>query len=393
MKLNNTINRYIFRELLSPFVISLFFLTFVFLMTRIPEITNMVVNYHAGISSVFLLILFTLPRFLEFTIPMSVMISVLIIFMRMSGENEIIAIKNAGVSLYRLLPPVLLFCIVGMMLTMWVTAFGVSWGKISLKKKSIELVRSSIEIVLQERQFNSEIENVMIYVSQMDMKTKKMKDIFIEDRRTKGVVSIIISPSGELIHLENENNYTLRLYNGKINQVDIDENDVNTIEFSSFDMSIDLANLNKPSGDISRDLDEINIIDLLKLTKTGIKDDMKWNAVMLELHEKLSIPFACLSLGILAFPLGVQSKSLRQSSGFRLGIFFFLFYYLLLTIGWSAGENGYYNPAIGMWLPNIIMGGLGIFFLIQNAREVPVRLPKKIREIAYLIKKMSSKKA
>ncbi len=352
----------------------------------------MVVNYHAGISSVILLILFTLPRFLEFTIPMSVMISILLIFMRMSGENEIIAIKNAGVSLYKLLPPVLLFCFLGMMMTMWVTAFGVSWGKISLKKKSIELVRSSIEIVLQERQFNSEIENVMIYVSQMDMKTKKMKDIFIEDRRTKGAVSISISPSGELIHLENENIYTLRLYNGMINQVDIDENSVSSTEFSSYDISIDLASLNKPSGEVSKDLDEINIIDLLKLTKSGIKDDIKWNAVMLELHEKLSIPFACLSLGILAFPLGVQSKSHRQSSGFRLGIFFFLLYYLLLTVGWSAGENGYYNPAIGMWLPNIIMGGLGIFFLIQTVREVPVRLPKKIREIVYLIKKMSSKK-
>ena len=38
------IHTYIFKELLPPFAISLFFLTFVFLMTRIPEITNMVVN-------------------------------------------------------------------------------------------------------------------------------------------------------------------------------------------------------------------------------------------------------------------------------------------------------------------------------------------------------------
>ena len=177
MKLNNTINRYIFRELLSPFIICLFFLTFVFLMTRIPQITNMVINYLAGIMSVILLMLFTLPRFLEFTIPMSVMISILITFMRMSGENEIIAIKNAGASLYKILPPVLLFCLLGMLMTMWVTAFGVSWGKISFKKMSIEIARSSIEIALQERQFNSKLENVMIYVSQMDMKTKKLKVI------------------------------------------------------------------------------------------------------------------------------------------------------------------------------------------------------------------------
>ena len=135
MKRFNIINRYIFKELLSPFAISLFFLTFVFLMTRIPEITNMVVNYNADVSSIGLMVVYTLPRFLEFTIPMSVMISILLTFMRMSQENEIVALKSVGVSLYKLLPPVLIFCFSGVLLTMWVTVFGVSWGKLSIKKK------------------------------------------------------------------------------------------------------------------------------------------------------------------------------------------------------------------------------------------------------------------
>ncbi|MCK5837459.1 MAG: LptF/LptG family permease, partial [Desulfobacula sp.] len=58
MKTINIINRYILKEFLSPFAISLFFLTFVFLMTRIPEITNMVVNYNADISSVALMVVY-----------------------------------------------------------------------------------------------------------------------------------------------------------------------------------------------------------------------------------------------------------------------------------------------------------------------------------------------
>lgn len=96
-----TINRYIFRELIPPFVISSVFLTSIFLMTRIPEITNMAVNYNTGVVSLLLLILYTLPRFMEFTIPMSVMISVLLTFMRMSADNEIIALKGGGVTIYR----------------------------------------------------------------------------------------------------------------------------------------------------------------------------------------------------------------------------------------------------------------------------------------------------
>ena len=360
---------------MPPFAISLFFLTFVFLMTRIPEITNMVVNYNADILSVAFMVVYTLPRFLEFTIPMSVMISILLTFMRMSQENEILALKGAGVSLYKFLPPVLIFCFSGIFLTMCITIFGVSWGKLSIKKKTIELARSSIDAALQARQFNCELENVMIYVSHVDMKTKALKDVFIEDRRTKGAISISIAPSGKLIRLEDEQVYTIRLYNGIINQVDVDEKSVSSIQFENYDINIDLNRMNKGSGKILKDLDEISLVDLIGLIRSGIKDNSHLIEALMELHEKFSIPFACLSLGLLAFPLGIQSASFRRSSGFGFGISFFLLYYFLLAIGWSAGETGKYPPVLAMWLPNVIMGGVGVFFLVRNAKEKPVLLP------------------
>jgi len=388
----NTINKYVFRELLHPFLISLFFLTFVFLMTRIPEITNMVVNYNADVSSIALMVLYTLPRFLEFTIPMSVMISILLTFMRMAQENEIVALKGAGVSLYKLLPPVLFFCFFGVLMTMWVTVFGVSWGRLSMKIKSVEIARTSIDAALQERQFNSDLENVMIYVSHVDMKTRALKDVFIEDRRTKGVVSISIAPSGELIRLDDERVYTIRLQNGVINQVDMAGKSVNSLQFGSYDINIDLNQMQKGNKKISKELDERSLSDLIRFIRSGIKDKAHLSAALMELHEKFSIPFACLALGILAFPLGVQSNTLRRSSGFSLGISFFLLYYFLLAAGWSMGETGNYPPFIGMWLPNVIMGGVGIFFLVRNANERPVELPEFLKTAALAAKKQFAKK-
>ena len=388
MKIFNIINRYIFTELLYPFIISLFFLTFVFLMTRIPEMTNMIVNYNADISSIGFMIIYTLPRFLEFTIPMSVMISILLTFMRMVQDNEIIALKSAGVSLYKLLPPVLIFCILCVLLTMCITLFGVTWGKLSMKKKSIELARTSIDAALIAGQFNSELEDVMIYVGHVDMKTRKLKDVFIEDRRTKTMITVSIAPEGELIQLEDERIYTIRLYNGVINQVDIDSNSVSNLGFGYYDINIDLIKLGKVPEKILKDLDEKSLIELIRFIRAGIKDKSVLSEALMELHEKFSIPFACLSLGILAFPLGIQSASLGKASGFTMGICFFLLYYFLLAAGWSAGETGKYPPLIGMWLPNFIMGGLGIFFLIKNAKEKPVQFPKFLTAIACCKNKM-----
>lgn len=388
----NTINRYIFRELLSPFVICLFFLSFVFLMTRIPEITNMVVNYNAPVTSIAVMIIYTLPRFMEFTIPMSVMISVLLTFMRMSQENEIIALKGAGVSLYKLLTPVMVFCLLGFFLTMCITAFGVSWGRLSFKKKSVEMARTSVDAALQERQFNSKLEDVMIYVSHVDMKTKTLKDVFIEDRRTKGVTSISIAPSGELIRLKDAQVYTIRLFNGVINQVDMDGKSVSSIQFGNYDINIDLNSMNKEEKTISKRINERHMVDLIRLIRSGIKDKASLNSARMELHEQFSIPFACLALGLFAFPLGVQSTPLRRSSGFGMGICFFLLYYFLLAVGWSAGETGNYPPFVGMWLPNIVMGGVGVFFLVRNAKEKPVLPPRIVEKAASSAKKWILKK-
>ncbi len=387
MKRFNTINRYIFRELLSPFAISLFFLTFVFLMTRIPEITNIVVNYNADISAIVWMMIYTLPRFLEFTIPMSIMISILLTVMRMSQENEIVALKGAGVSLYKLLPPVMIFCFLGVFLTLGITVFGVAWGKLSIKKKSIEIARSSIDAALQERQFNSELEDVMIYVSHVDMKTKALKDVFIENRRTKGVISISIAPSGKLMRMNNEQVYTIRLYNGVINQVDIEDGSVSSIHFENYDINIDLNLMDEGKGEIAKELDERSLAELVKYIRSKPKHKGNLNAALMEFHEKFSIPLACLSLGLLAFPLGIQSASLRRSSGFGLGISFFLLYYFLLAIGWSAGETGDYPPVIRRGWPDIIMGGIGVFFLVRNAKEDPVVLPAFISIAFKTLKK------
>jgi len=384
---------YIFSELIPPFVISLFFLTFVFLMTRIPEITNMVVNYNTNVTDILMMIGFTLPRFMEFTLPMSAMISILLTFMRMSGENEIVALKGAGVSLYKLLPPVLIFAVLTTLLTMWVTVFGVSWGKLSLKKKSLELARSSIDAALQERQFNSQLNDIMIYVSHVDMKTRDLTDVFIEDRRTRGVISISVAPKGKLIRQNNEEVYTIRLYNGGINQVNADDNAVTHINFGHYDINIDLASMQKGGPrKLVKDLDEMSLHELVRHIHAGIKDPARKSEALMVLHEKFSIPFACLSLGLLAFPLGVQSMSLRRSSGFGMGISFFLLYYFLLAAGWSAGETGHYPPFIGMWLPNVVMGAAGIFLLVRNAQERPVRMPRVIRgALAALVKRFKKR--
>jgi lipopolysaccharide export system permease protein len=387
-----TINRYIFREFFPPFGISLCFLTFVFLMTRIPEIMNLVVNYSADLSAVLWMILYTLPRFLEFTIPMSVMAAVLLIFVRMSVENEMTAVKGAGLSLYRLLPPVVIFCMLGTGLTLFITVFAVPWGKLSVKEKTLALARSSMDLALEERQFNTRLDDFMIYVSHVDLKTRDLTDVFIEDRTVKGMTRISIAPEGRLIRSQDSNLYTIRLFNGMINQVDIEKKEVSNIRFGNYDINIDLTRIQQ-GGDknIQKDLDEFGIRELLNFIRAGRTDDTRMSEAKMVLHEKFSVPFACLFLGLLAFPLGVQSLVTGRSSGLGLGVFFLLVYYIFLAAGWSAGETGRFPPVLGMWIPNLVMAGAGVFLLKRNADENPVKIPSLVARAGTWVNRLYTK--
>jgi lipopolysaccharide export system permease protein len=361
-------------------------------MTRIPEIMNLVVNYNADLIVVLLMILYTLPRFLEFTIPMSVMIAVLLIFVRMSVENEMTAVKGAGLSMYRLLPPVLIFSLLGTGLTLFITVFAVPWGKLSVTEKTLELARSSMDLALEERQFNTRLEDIMIYVSQVDPKTRDLTDVFIEDRTVKGMSRISIAPEGRLIRSQNRNMYTIRLYNGMINQVDIEKKEVSNIRFGHYDINIDLARIQQ-GGDknLQKDLDEYSIRELMNFIRAGNADEKKMSEAKMVLHEKFSVPFACLFLGLLAFPLGAQSLVTGRSSGLGLGVFFLVVYYMFLAAGWSAGETGRFPPVLGMWIPNLVMAGIGVYLLKRNADENPVRMPSLVAKTGIWLKHLYMK--
>jgi lipopolysaccharide export system permease protein len=91
--------------------------------------------------------------------------------------------------------------------------------------------------------------------------------------------------------------------------------------------------------------------------------------MLLRYHEKFAIPMACFALGILAIPLGLQSNTERRSRGIITGLFLFLSYYMMFSVGWSMGESGTYPPVIGMWLPNVITGAIGIYLFLRAAKD------------------------
>ena len=388
MKLNSITNRYIFKEMFVPFSINIFVFAFLFLMTEMLKIANWIVNYNLSIWAVFTLIFYTMPMFLTFIIPMSVMLAILLTFLRLSSDNEIVAIKSCGMSIYGLLPPVLLFALLGFLLTMLLTLYAGPRSKASLEQMSLKVATTNLDIGLKERTFNDTFKGVMLYVNKIDIKKRKLIDVFIEDKRQQNIVITVVAPEGRLISEPEKYIYHLILSNGTIHQTNPKERSANSIQFNTYTLSLNFKEQVANAAKQKKGREEMSVVELRQyIDKLAGKDEEAFQKAKMELHRRYSIPAACLALGLLAFPLGIQSKTAKRSFGLILGLFFFFSYYLLLTAGYSFGKSGVLPPVIGMWLPNVVMTGIGLFFLFKTAKDRSLKIDLLARRFHLILSK------
>lgn len=388
MKLNTIINRYLLKEFLPPFAINMIFFTFIFLMAKILQITKLVVHYQVGLSKVFLLLVYWTPYFLIYVIPMSVMMSVLLTFLKMSNENEIVALKTSGINPARLLPPVFLFSILGCLLTIYMSFYAMPWGRKEFLNTAAEFAVSYLDVGIKERKFNTHFKKVVLYVHEVDPMDRSLKHVFIEDRQLNNVVSTIVAPRGKLFKNLDTLSYRLRLYDGTINQVDMKKKKINAITFDTYDVALDLRKAFADTKNRKRKLDELSVGEMRDYINNLAEDDPKYYKAKVEFHRRFSIPVACLALGLLAVPLGMQAKSTRKSYGLILGMVFFFLYFILLSAGMVFGETGQYPPEIGMWLPNLLMGGFGTYLLFRLLKERPFQFTI-VSKLGRFLKKLT----
>jgi lipopolysaccharide export system permease protein len=360
--------------MLPPFVINLAFFSFIFLMKQILDITDMIVNQKVGAGAVCLLLIYLMPLFLQYVIPMSVMMAVLLSTLRMSGDNEIMALKAGGVNIFYLLPPVLTFGVMGMLITGYMTILGVPQSTDRLKTLLIDVASANLNVSLKERTFNDSFKNIMLYVNRIDPQSKDLYHVLIEDRRTKGVNNTVIAKRGKLFGDPKEMVYHLRLYGGTINQMNMQDRSSHTINFETYDIRLDLRDVINAPGLANKRPKEMTLTELRNYLKKVKDNKNAYYDGLLNLHKKFSIPVACLAMGLLALPLGIQSRNAKKAFGVGMGLLFFLIYYLLLSTGSALAENGRLHPAIGMWIPNVILGGLGIILLVRSAQEKTISL-------------------
>ena len=165
--------------MIPNFTTSLIVFTFLVLAGRILKLTEWMVNHGTRLSQVLLITIYTIPYVLFYTLPMATLLASLIAFSRLNEDNEIIALKSSGISLFQILPPVVAFSIISYLFASFTAIYLIPISKYSTSRLLFEVARSNISIGIKQGIFNDSIPNIMLYANHISAHVQTMEGVFI----------------------------------------------------------------------------------------------------------------------------------------------------------------------------------------------------------------------
>lgn len=364
------ISRYIFREIAFPFFLILFVLTFVLLMGKILQIMDLMVNKGISVVDILHLVMLIMPSFLMFTIPIALLVSILIAMGTFSADNEITALKAAGVSLLQIYYPVAIASLLTFICTIIIGYYLVPHSNFATKKLLFELATQNASIGIKEKVFNSDFKDLLVYADKIPANGEYMEGVIISDKRSTEEQNTIIAKKAILVADSKKMIVKLRLENGSIHTVSPDLKNYRKVDFRIYDLVLDLSTTLATYSEEYKSSTEMTLTELLERMKKPGLDGSAIRELAIEVHKKFSIPLSCIFFGLLALPLGITSHRAVKSRGFAVGIIIVAAYYLLRIGGEALAETGKLSPAVGVWTPNVIFAIVGVLLFYFAYREL-----------------------
>ena len=471
------LHKYIFKEHLTPFLMSLSVMALILLAQFLLKNMDKFLGKGLPITLLFELIFYNMAWVIALAVPMAILISTLMAFGRMSSDNEITAMRASGMTYLSMIGPALIFATI---ISAAMIYFN-NWILPDMNHKARNLItnitKTNPTIFFKAGQLHDELDGYIFYFDSEGKDENNFKESTIIKHNNKQIIKTITSRHAELIEDYNDELITIGLKDGYIYE-SLDNNDeyriikfkeniirLNTNDFSferkdskyrgdrelTFDsikskisllenkiqkhktnienkiIEIDttLSKYVEKSPEITDYLNDshismdkiatsgsaITFIDNLikklpaKITienengvtttisqskfkralkrirraiehdKSEIKKKVKSkNKYLVELHKKFSLSIAGIVFVLVGAPLGIIAKRGKFSISIAISLIFFLIYWAFLIAGEDFADKGKIDPALSMWLPNIILLLIGLLLNLKITSKQKMKI-------------------
>ena len=362
------IDRYLLAEMTGPFLFAfgaflLFWALNIFFLAA-----DYLINQHAPFFLVLRFVIFRIPQAIPMAFPFACLFAALLAMGRVMGDNEVTAMRTAGIPVWRIAITPLLF---GFAMFAFAYAMNeyVAPASVDLSTRTFyQIIYHTDSLPVEPQFFRKDPDtNNTFYVTQVLPDNKTMEGVQIYKPGRTG-------PWTETLQAK-----TATVANSALVLHDVIDTRFNADGFVTSQQRVKEVTIGLPLAETAAQFMSTTTSDpwtmsskslgqqVTALQAQGVGGSALGN-LEINLANKLAWPFACFIGVLIALPLALRFGRRGRTLGIAMAILAFFVYYLMTSASAAFGRNGAINPYLAAWLPNFIIGSAGAVLLWLEER-------------------------
>jgi lipopolysaccharide export system permease protein len=400
-----TLHLYLLRQAITTLVMTVCVFAFILLLGNVlKEILALLVNRQATAVLILKAIVLLVPWIMAYVLPFALLTAMLLLFGRLSADNELTAVKASGISLLSLVTPLLILSIAVSALCAWFNLKVTPEARVAYKRVLVQPLLHSADSIITEDRFIDEIPGIVLYVREKE--GDQLKDVILWELEAGLVTKRISAKNGRVI-FDRQNNTIAFSFTNAVSEIrewnntpirepsttlpatnllgtnlfgTIFSNTVpgrvigrtkfpvwSSAQMGGFDIEpIDLKKMVPSEG--GPKLTEMTFTqlraELIKRRDSGISV----TPALVQMHRQIAFSFASFAFTLIAIPLGIRAHRRETSIGMALSLILVFVYYSFLILGQALQTREHLNPHLIIWIPNLLFQTLGAALLWRANR-------------------------
>ncbi len=362
-----TLNIYVTSSILSTGAIAIIVLTFGMMGVHLIKIFEYISQGIPVISACMFLV-YILPTALAITLPVSILVSVMLIFGRMSADNEITAMRACGISILQIISPTIIIAFLMTCLCLWlqlmiapefaakgrllVRTVGVK-HPLAILEPGRQIEYENLHIMIDDRVGENGLKEVQVYVLSRN-RQRIQQDIHASTGRIevdeKSEIMKIILEKANVVAYENPGQPPRRTYGQELQF---------TINYGKKFNELSLRE--KPGY--------LPLNELFGTTKFYRSIKRETTNLEVELNKRIALGLSPVAFLLIGLPLAIRTSRRETSINLFLSVMLAGIYFISIMIFQAFSSKPEFQPQLLLWIPNVVYQAGGLYYLFRIARS------------------------
>ncbi len=354
------LDRYLLNRIMWPLLATVVIALLAMLLERMVRLLDLVVAKGGPILFVMRMLANLIPHYLGLALPIAFFIGILMAISRLSADSELDAMSATGVSLYRLLAPVMVVAVILVGCGSVIFGFLQPYTRYAYRALVYIVTETAWESALERGAFFTGFGNFTIMANNISDGGRLLSGIFLHEERPNGGSTTTTAELGRVYRSTDDLGLILRLENGVRVDAGLIGKEATVLSFDSLTLPLDTTlgpRAYRARGNTHAELTFPELLQALRNPPEGTTYD----EALASIHSRAVRALSFVFLPLIAMPLGLTVRRSRRSVSLGVGIVILLLYHYLIEMGGGFAASGVISPYLAFWVPFFAYLGFGIW--------------------------------